>query len=393
MDSINQPPYLSDPDRYDSNYHQFNVYSSHQNSRRISPRHTIIESPITVQRRTQSQLKLKKLLGRFGLLLANSSATSVYANCSIASERNSCEVASVRTMMNFDLDSSSACWTMSHTNLTITGQCSHSTESSTTTSQPSVRSIFAITPTYARYTQKVDLTSLCQMAMHVQNLVWIIVEDSSEKTDLVADLLDRCKVTSVHLNVRTPPSYRPRPGADRYKEMYSRGVKQRNLGLGWIRKHCSIVKNCTGAVYFMDDDNKYDLRLFEEIRKTENVSVFPVGFSGGLKVEGPTCNKERRAVSWHAEWGPDRPFPIDMAGFAIQVTVLLSKPDVWVGFDELGEPTQRGYLETSFLEKFTSRDAVECRGNDREVLVWHVKTQKPWILYEVNNPTDDHFEV
>lgn len=101
--------------------------------------------------------------------------------------------------------------------------------------------------------------------MHVQNLVWIIVEDSSEKTDLVADLLDRCKVTSVHLNVRTPPSYRPRPGADRYKEMYSRGVKQRNLGLGWIRKHCSIVKNCTGAVYFMDDDNKYDLRLFEEV--------------------------------------------------------------------------------------------------------------------------------
>ncbi len=56
-----------------------------------------------------------------------------------------------------------------------------------------------------------------------------------------------------------------------------------------------------------------------------------------------------------------------MAGFAIQVTVLLSKPDVWVGFDELGEPTQRGYLGTSFLEKFTSRDAVECRGNDREV--------------------------
>ncbi len=254
-----------DLDKYADNYHQFDTYSSHGNSRRISQRDTVIESPLIVQKRNKSQHKLKKLLGRLGLLLANSSVTPVYANCSIASERNSCEVASIRTMMNFDLDSSSACWTMSNTNLTIMEKCSQNTKPLTTTSQPSTPNIFAITPTYARYTQKVDLTSLCHMVMHVQNIVWIIVEDSNEKTGLVADLLDRCKVTSVHLNVRTPPSYRPRPGADRYKEMYSRGVKQRNLGLGWIRKYCSKMKNCTGPVYFMDDDNKYDLRLFEEV--------------------------------------------------------------------------------------------------------------------------------
>lgn len=28
-----------------------------------------------------------------------------------------------------------------------------------------------------------------------------------------------------------------------------------------------------------------------------------------------------------------------------------------------------------------------------QVFVWHVKTQKPWILFEANNPTDDNYEV
>lgn len=62
-----------------------------------------------------------------------------------------------------------------------------------------------------------------------------------------------------------------------------------------------------------------------------------------------------------------RPFPIDMAGFAVRVEILLTKPDVWVGFERSGEPTQVGYLETSFLENFATRNTAECRGNNREV--------------------------
>ena len=56
-----------------------------------------------------------------------------------------------------------------------------------------------------------------------------------------------------------------------------------------------------------------------------------------------------------------------MAGFAIQVQHIMSKPDVWVGFDETGQPTKRGYLETMFLENFASRETVECKGNNEEV--------------------------
>ena len=62
-----------------------------------------------------------------------------------------------------------------------------------------------------------------------------------------------------------------------------------------------------------------------------------------------------------------RAFPLDMAGFAINVQKILDKPDVRVGLEENGKPTKRGYLETSFLEKFATRKTVECRGITNEV--------------------------
>jgi len=56
-------------------------------------------------------------------------------------------------------------------------------------------SIFAITPTYARLTQKVDMTSLCYNIQNIPNFIWIVIEDSKTKTNMVARLLDRCPVS------------------------------------------------------------------------------------------------------------------------------------------------------------------------------------------------------
>ena len=66
------------------------------------------------------------------------------------------------------------------------------------------------------------------------------------------------QVRSVHLNART---------SSVYKVLRSRGVEQRNTGLAWIREHCKTPsQECQrGVLYFMDDDNKYDLRLFDEV--------------------------------------------------------------------------------------------------------------------------------
>ena len=121
--------------------------------------------------------------------------------------------------------------------------------------------IVAITPTHRRYTQKVDLVSLCHTIMHVHNLLWIVVEDSSYKSSRVSRILQRCNVDSVHLNMATSKAT---------KKALQKGVEQRNAGLDWARKYCmeNCGRNCSGVVYFMDDDNKYDLRLFEEVSPT-----------------------------------------------------------------------------------------------------------------------------
>ncbi len=64
-----------------------------------------------------------------------------------------------------------------------------------------------------------------------------------------------------------------------------KGAEQRNAAIKWLRANKSIIKN--GVVYFADDDNKYGLRLFEDVRTTSEISMFPVGFSGGIMYEGP----------------------------------------------------------------------------------------------------------
>jgi len=39
------------------------------------------------------------------------------------------------------------------------------------------------------------------------------------------------------------------------------------------------------VVYFADDDNTYDIRLFNEIATTQRISMFPVGFIGSQGTE------------------------------------------------------------------------------------------------------------
>ena len=125
--------------------------------------------------------------------------------------------------------------------------------------------IFAITPTYARYTQRVDLTSLCHTLMHVPEVIWIVIEDSEQKTELVANLLAKCATVSyVHLFSKS--SKKPIAPKGKKPMDVGSGIVQRNAGLSWIRTYCSMEEvKCKGVVYLMDDDNKYDLQLFQEV--------------------------------------------------------------------------------------------------------------------------------
>ena len=60
--------------------------------------------------------------------------------------------------------------------------------------------IYAITPTYAKVEQSADLTRLGQTLAHVDNLHWIVVEDSKTKSEKVERILKRAGVSGKQLN-------------------------------------------------------------------------------------------------------------------------------------------------------------------------------------------------
>ncbi len=128
--------------------------------------------------------------------------------------------------------------------------------------------IYIITPTYKRWTQKADLVRMCMTLMHVPSVHWIIVEDSDHQTRLVNRLLsglESCKIgKSTQLNVRTPEQLRLSENEPSWRK--NRGVDQRNLAIDWLRqRRADGDLNGRGVVYFGDDDNTYDPVLFEEV--------------------------------------------------------------------------------------------------------------------------------
>ncbi|CAB0010245.1 unnamed protein product [Nesidiocoris tenuis] len=265
---------------------------------------------------------------------------------------------------------------------------------------PEAPVIYAVTPTYARPVQKAELTRLSQTLMHVSNLHWIVIEDAVKKSSLVENLLARTNLNHTHLFVQTPVPYR-RKGSVNYSitnncdffitniimismffNLFSfffqpRGVEQRNAALRWLRKNKTM--NDKGVVYFADDDNSYSLQVFDEMRYTKEVSVWPVGLVGGLMVEKPILNLTTgKVVGWNSAWRPDRPFPIDMAGFAISLQHILKKSKAYFAYNVSG-----GFQESHILQQLTVRENLEPKAdNCTQVLVWHTRTEGPRLTEE-----------
>ncbi|TDG99869.1 hypothetical protein EPR50_G00198600 [Perca flavescens] len=244
--------------------------------------------------------------------------------------------------------------------------------------QPAKPTVFVITPTYARLVQKAELTRLSQTFLHVPQLHWIVVEDSPHKTPLVTDLLVKSGLTYTHLYMLTAKDRKLQEGDPSW--LKPRGVEQRNEGLRWLREDRRAQPggdNQQGVVYFADDDNTYSLQIFEEMRSTQRVSVWPVGLVGGMKYERPVV-EGGKVVRFHTGWRPSRPFPMDMAGFAVSLKLVLANPEAC--FD--GEAPM-GFLESSFLQGLVTMDELEPKAdNCSKVLVWHTRTEKPKMKRE-----------
>lgn len=229
--------------------------------------------------------------------------------------------------------------------------------------------IYFITPTAFRPAQRADLTRLSYTLSHVPNLHWIVVEDSNSISPSVAEILNRSRLPHTHLNVRTPENKKMKYTDPSW--YLPRGVAQRNAALAWMRKQLADLKK--GAVYFGDDDNTYDLRLFDEIRSIHVAGIWPVGIVGGLIAERPHLAANGTVIGFNAVWKPEREFPIDMAAFAVNITLVTSRRGAAFSYD-----VARGYQESHFLAGLglSRRDFEPKADNCSKVFVWHTRTEK-----------------
>lgn len=130
----------------------------------------------------------------------------------------------------------------------------------------------------------------------------------------------------------------------------------------------------------------------------QTVGVWPVGLVGGLMVEKPICDRATNKVTgFNALWKPDRPFPLDMAGFAINLELILQYDKAWFSYD-----VQSGYQESEILRQMVTRDELQPLADHctkvtkhtftivqrsivisiSKVYVWHTRTEPPQLNAE-----------
>ncbi|KAL3981492.1 Glycosyltransferase 43 family protein [Acanthocheilonema viteae] len=226
--------------------------------------------------------------------------------------------------------------------------------------------IIVITPTYRRPTRLADMTRMANTLSHIKNLYWIVIEDENHKVKAVEKLLNRTALPYSYFPAKTPPGY-PR-----------RGWYQRTMALQYLRNNSDLIsgESTKSVVYFADDDNSYDIRLFNDyIRNVQKVGIWAVGFAGGALVESPAV-VNGTVVGWNVVWHKKRKFATDMAGFAVALDIVLNSTAVF------GKSCNRGLgaPETCFLEdlglQILDLEPFGFEEKEREILVWHTKTVK-----------------
>lgn len=142
----------------------------------------------------------------------------------------------------------------------------------------------------------------------------------------------------------------------------------------------------------MDDDNSYSTELFDEMSKIRrgSVGVWSVGLVGALMVEKPEVENDK-VVGFNSMWRPERPFPIDMAGFAISCDLLEAHPNALFSYE-----VQKGYQESEILRHVTTREQLQPLGTNK-VMVWHTRTENPKFENELklkkkNLPPSDYMQ-
>ena len=172
--------------------------------------------------------------------------------------------------------------------------------------------------------------------------------------------------------------------------LWPKGVSNRNAGLRWIYDHVNATGDSRGVFYFADDDNTYDIRILEEIRYTQRVSMFPVGFISNLFVSTPILDSQGQFKDFYEGWKGNRTFTLDMAGFAVNVAHFMAKarPLYEAGNNSI-MAFKKGYEEETFLQamKVPPNQVEFLAEKCTKIYVWHTKTVNPGLQSFKTFPT------
>lgn len=144
------------------------------------------------------------------------------------------------------------------------------------------------------------------------------------------------------------------------------------------------------------------------MRFTTKVSVWPVAFVGSLLYESPKVNSSGKVYGWRVLFDPQRPFAVDMAGFAVNLKLILTKPQASFKLTDV----KPGYQESSLLSDLVSLSDLEPKASNCtkvraclhtvkllqsdgggfphsvQVLVWHTRTQNPLLRKNITGFAD-----
>ena len=111
--------------------------------------------------------------------------------------------------------------------------------------------VYFITPTYRRPSQKPDLIRVAQSLLSAEVPVhWLVVEDANSTSPWISELLETLGLSYTHLYLQ---------GLGGCKG--NKGRVQRNRALEWVKQNATD----NGVIYFGDDDNSYHYKLFKEV--------------------------------------------------------------------------------------------------------------------------------
>uniref|UniRef100_A0AC35TQ49 Galactosylgalactosylxylosylprotein 3-beta-glucuronosyltransferase n=1 Tax=Rhabditophanes sp. KR3021 TaxID=114890 RepID=A0AC35TQ49_9BILA len=220
-----------------------------------------------------------------------------------------------------------------------------------------------------------DMISLANTLSHVEALHWLIIEDQDQISDSLDIFLEDTNIEYTYLGHKTPDGY-PK-----------KGWYQRDMAVKYIYlNHKALTKGYANTViYFADDDNTYDIRLFNKyIRKVKKIGVWCCGFLAGHATRAPIVNEKNKVVGFTNGREMIHNFQIDMAMFAISIDAIMTHPHFEVGKtcdDNRNGPEKCMLRNFNFtMNDFEPFGKLSKKKGPMEVLVYHVRTKKPNVV-------------